>query len=189
MTLKKILLILLAGILGAVSGSCLTYLVFKRVQDHWTKLPTPPQNATSILAVLVKNAAQNDFVVFLRTDDGTLYSCGYAEPSCSPSGFTEKQIAEMVVKSGIGFYPEPEPQRIPSSPHGRIMDVCQFSGVEALNTVILLEDHSLWYQAGAPIDVASLACPFGACLGGLLGPFVGLVLARLIGQRAQTQKS
>ncbi len=181
---EKILLILGIGMLGVVSGSCLAYAIFKGI-DGWSKLPTPPQDATAILYVLVEPET-DDFDVFLRGDNGRLYSCSRAGSTCFPSQYSAEQIAEMAASAG---YFDAEPGDYPSPPRSRIVDVCQFSGVpssEVNSTVALLEDGGLWYKPGAPYDVAALAFPVGACAGGLCGVIVG---AGLVWKRVRTGRS
>lgn len=170
--------LLVGGIFGAISGSLLFYFFFKSHERGWVKLPVPSEPAVEILSVSMDKKPPHAIDALVKTKTGKLYTCGSSSTTCFPSMLTEGQAADQAGKLMTVCKSRPTKMELSSPPSGNLLDSCQFpvpyTG-EILATVILLEDHQLWWLLPASnINTPLVLAMAGLCLGGLAGSLLGL---------------
>jgi hypothetical protein len=197
---KRILFVLLAGILGMVI-SCLAVAAFGRTTyGSWQQLPQPPVSLDHFVAGRLTDASQGEIVA--ATADGTLYALPCPDLSCQWS--KRDGLPPVVGESQPGLCPQgsgPDAEVVANKPKvpGRVVDgyetrYCRTSYDNTDLHYVLLEDGSVWVwewaehgRSGYYANVTKwLAMVIFGAIGVIVGLLAGIIVVVLAIRRSRS---
>jgi len=189
---EKILIVLLAGVLGIPLGLLAVGVYFQFPHGYWRPLKPPARLSRFVASPLIDHRPGVE--IYASTADGTLYALTCEDDECR---WSRRDSLPSPSEEPCGFFPckfDDEPEgyfKKPAAP-GKVIDCCvtDLAGLDGnqIRYLILLDDGSVWVWSTPVNDMGPVFENMVAVLAGLLfGLLVGVVLV-IIRSRASNAR-